>query len=470
MFDLLVVGAGPYGLSIASHAASAGLSLRVFGRPMASWRDHMPRGMFLKSEPWASNLSDPASRWRLDVYCETRGVSARHGEPIPVEMFADYGLWFARNAVPEVDERTIVRISPRPGGFEAVTEDGETVHARTVALAVGVMPFVEIPSALHGISPALVSHSSHHSSLDRFAGQDVTVVGGGQAALETAALLAEQGTRVRVLARAGRLDWNDVPPPWERPWWQSLRSPHSGLGCGWRNWFYSERAGWYRRLPEETRARIAADALGPAGAWWIRDRVEGVVEVLLGHEVTAAEGKPAGGELGSDPGELEVTEGQVDGVRDGSDVTDGQLVSGGARFTPDGIRPGVDRVRLEIAGAPGRTRVIETDHVIAATGFKATRERLALLSPELRGAIAAVADGSPSVGREFESSWPGLFMAGLVTASGFGPAMRFVHGATFTAGTLVRGVRRRLRTGVPGGAVPAPGRSGERGAVDAVRR
>lgn len=73
MYDLLVVGAGPYGLSIASHAAAAGLKVRVFGRPMASWRDHMPRGMFLKSEPWASNLSDPERRWRLDVYCERQG-------------------------------------------------------------------------------------------------------------------------------------------------------------------------------------------------------------------------------------------------------------------------------------------------------------------------------------------------------------------------------------------------------------
>jgi thioredoxin reductase len=440
MFDLLVVGAGPYGLSIASHAASAGLSLRVFGRPMASWRDHMPRGMFLKSEPWASNLSDPAARWRLDVYGDKRGVSVRHGEPIPVEMFAEYGLWFARNAVPEVDERTIVRISPRPGGFEAVTDDGETVHARTVALAVGVMPFVEIPSALHGASPGLVTHSSHHSSLDRFRGRDVTVIGGGQAALETAALLVEQGTKVRVLARADRLDWNDVPPPWERPWWQSLRSPHSGLGCGWRNWFYSERAGWYRRLPEETRARIAADALGPAGAWWVRDRVEGVVEVLLGHEVTSAERKLT------------------------------NSAAGKGKVRPKKPEPAAEKLTLEVTSTSGRTRSIETDHVIAATGFKATRDRLALLSPELRGALAEVADGSPSVGREFESSWPGLFLAGLVTASGFGPAMRFVHGATFTSGTLVRGVRRRLRTGVPGGAVPAPGRSGSRGAADTVRR
>ncbi|MFC4506789.1 MULTISPECIES: NAD(P)-binding domain-containing protein [Streptomyces] len=414
MYDLLVVGAGPYGLSIASHAASAGLSLRVFGRPMASWRDHMPGGMFLKSEPWASNLSDPAARWRLDTYCATRGVAARHGEPIPVEMFAEYGLWFARNAVPEVDERTVTRIAARPGGgFEAVTEDGETVYARTVALAVGVMPFVEIPAALRGLPSGLVTHSSHHSDLDRFRGRDVTVIGGGQAALETAALLAEQGTRVRVLARADRLVWNDVPPPWERPWWQSVRSPHSGLGPGWRNWFYAERPGLYRRLPEPKRARIAATALGPAGAWWVRDRVDGAVEVLLDHEVTAA-------------------------------------------------RPMEGGVRLESEGTPP----IHTSHVIAATGFRATRDRLGLLAPELRDTLTAVADGSPEVGRDFESSHPGLFLAGLVTAAGFGPSMRFVHGATFTAGTLVRGVHRHLRTSAPQLTIPTPGR---RGAAQTVR-
>jgi len=410
MYDLLVVGAGPYGLSIGSHAAAAGLSLRVFGRPMASWRDHMPRGMFLKSEPWASNLSDPGGHRTLEVYCAGRGVPARHGEPIPVEMFAEYGMWFARHTGPEVDERTVTRVAACPGGFEAVTDDGQVLQARAVALAVGVMPFVEIPAALRGLDSALVSHSSHHSDLIRFHGKDVTVIGGGQAALETAALLAEQGTRVRVLARADTLSWNDVPPPWERPWWQEARSPHSGLGPGWRNWFYSQRPGLFRRLPETTRARIAATALGPAGAWWVRDRVERAVEVLLDHEVREAHAVPGG-------------------------------------------------VRLEVASRTSGAllRSLRTDHVIAATGFTASRDRLTLLSDDLRGNLATVADGSPEIGRDFESTYPGLFMAGLVTASGFGPAMRFVHGATYTAGALVRGVRRHLRATPRGAVIPAPG-------------
>ncbi|MFD9439424.1 FAD-dependent oxidoreductase [Streptomyces sp. NPDC060006] len=419
MYDLLVVGAGPYGLSIASHAAAAGLSLRVFGRPMASWRDHMPRGMFLKSEPWASDLSDPEGRLRLAAYCAEQGTQARHGEPIPVDVFASYGLWFARHAVPEVDERTITLVRPCLGGFEAVTADGATVRARTVALAVGVLPFTEVPAAFRELGPEYVSHSSDHGDLDRFLGKDVTVVGGGQAALETAALLAEQGTRVRVVVRSPGLAWNDVPPPWERPWWQSARAPHTGLGCGWRNWLYAERPGAFRRLPEPTRARIAATALGPAGAWWIRDRVERSVDLLLDHEVAAAYASRGG-------------------------------------------------VRLEMLGSAGELRSLDTEHVIAATGFRATRERLGLLTEDVREGLAASPDGSPYVGREFESSWPGLFMAGLVTAAGFGPAMRFVHGASFTARTLVRGVRRRLRAGPA--RLPVPGARERRGVLGAAGR
>ncbi|GHE40080.1 hypothetical protein GCM10018782_13040 [Streptomyces griseoaurantiacus] len=401
MYDLLVVGSGPYGLSIAAHAAAAGLSLRVQGRPMASWRDHMPSGMFLKSEPWASNLSDPEGRWRLDRYCAGQGVDARHGEPIPVGTFASYGLWFARNALPcEVDERPVTRLRARPGGFEAVLADGEVLYARTVALAVGVLPFVRFPEALRGMDPEYVTHSSHHAELSRFLDRDVTVVGGGQAALETAALLAEQGTRVRVLARADRLCWNDVPPPLERPWWRAARSPHSGLGAGWRNWFYAERPGLYRRLPTGVRARVAATALGPAGAWWVRERVERAVELRLDQEIVRAR--------------------EVAGA-----------------------------VHLDTVTRSGVPGVLRTGHVIAATGFTAAANRLDLLDEGTRARLTSGAAEAAGVGPLFESAVPGLFLAGLITAPAFGPAMRFVQGADYTARTLVRGVRHRLRGPAP---------------------
>ncbi|MFE4828802.1 NAD(P)-binding domain-containing protein [Streptomyces sp. NPDC056672] len=397
MYDLVVVGAGPYGLSIAAHAAAAGLDLRVFGRPMASWRDHMPPGMYLKSEPWASNLSDPAGAFGLADYAATQGVEVRHGVPLPVGFFASYGLWFAERAVPPVDERMVTAVQPVLGGFRLSTEDGESVLARTVALAVGVMPFIDIPAPLHALTREQVTHSSHHADLTRFAGRDVTVIGAGQAALETAALLAEQGTTVRVVARSGRLNWNTLPPPLDRPVRETVRMPHTGLGCGWKNWLYAETPGLFRRLPAPTRARVFTSALGPAGAWWLRERFEPAVDVRLGESLASADPMDNGG------------------------------------------------VRLELVATTGRVQTVETDHVIAATGFTPGLERLGLLDGELRAALATVSPSTaPEASPLFESSHPGLFVAGLLSAPSFGPSMRFVYGAAYTAERLVRGVRRRL--------------------------
>ncbi|MFB7540972.1 FAD-dependent oxidoreductase [Streptomyces zaomyceticus] len=413
MYDLVVVGAGPYGLSVAAHAAARGLRLRIFGRSMESWHA-MPSGMFLKSEPWASHLSDPEGAYGLDAYAAARGVRAAHGVPLPVDFFASYGDWFARQAVPALDERLIGAVTPAAGGFELLTEDGEALRARTVALAVGVLPFMEVPGPLRELPRRFVTHSSHHGGLDRFAGRDVTVVGAGQAALETAALLVEQGaSTVRILARADRLHWNTPPPALDRGPWPAVRAPHTGLGCGWRNKLYADAPGVFRRLPAATRARIFDSALGPAGAWWLRERFAAVGDVRLGQRITSA------------------------------------------TVTPD------ERLRLDVTGPDGST-VLETDHVVAATGFTPGVDRATVLSPVLRASLRTVGGGgAPEVGGLFESSWPGLFLAGLLTAPSYGPSMRFVLGAEYTAGRLVRGVRQRLRAGARGGAVGRPRAGGK---------
>ncbi|MFG2828662.1 NAD(P)-binding domain-containing protein [Streptomyces sp. NPDC048434] len=410
MYDLVVVGAGPYGLSIAAHAAAAGLRLRVLGRPMASWRDHMPDGMLLKSEPWSSNLSDPDGRHTLADYCAAHDLTAEHGVPLPLDTFTAYGRWFGEQAVPQVEDVTVTSVRPDGDGFHVETDTGERIAARTVALAVGVMPFVNRPWPLLELPPDLASHSSDHRDLRRFSGQDVAVIGSGQAALETATLLAEQGARPRVVARADRLRWNGPPQPLERGRLRALRDPHSGLGTGWPSWMWSEVPWAVRRLPSATRVRIAETALGPAGAWWLRERFEPAVPVLLSHRVRAA--------------------------------------------TPQG-----DGVRLHLTHTDGSTETLDTRHVVAATGFTTDLGRLRLLVPQVRTTLRTVGGSrAPELSSGFESSWPGLFFAGLLSAPSFGPSMRFVHGTAFTAARLLRGVQRRLGDRRGATTIPRPAR------------
>src|SRR5580704_4814025 len=78
--EVAIVGAGPYGLSLAAHLGGAGIQTRVFGRPMDSWRRHMPEGMLLKSDPFASNLSDPQDFYTLARFSEEQSIPYRESE------------------------------------------------------------------------------------------------------------------------------------------------------------------------------------------------------------------------------------------------------------------------------------------------------------------------------------------------------------------------------------------------------
>lgn len=395
MYDLLVVGAGPYGLSAAAHATAAGLSVRVLGRPMASWRDAMPAGMYLRTEPWSTGLSDPSGSRALTDYRAGDDAPTAHDGPLPLDVYTRYGTWFADRAVPGVEERTVTAVRPRDGHFLVRTADGDALHARTVLLAVGLLPFAHLPVPLRDLPPELATHSSAHHDLSRFRGRQVTVIGAGQSALETATLLSEQGARVRLVARAERLDWQAPPQPSERGPLRRLREPHSALGTGWTDWTCAELPWAVRGLPGALRTRITARALRPAGAWWLRERFENAaLPVRLGTRLWSAV-------------------------------------------------PTADGVRLHLGTNRGTETVLETEHVIAATGFVPDLARLRLLDPALRARLRTVRGSrAPELDAGFQSSLPGLYFAGPLAAPAFGPVMRFVHGAAYTARRLTGGLRQ----------------------------
>jgi cation diffusion facilitator CzcD-associated flavoprotein CzcO len=381
LVDVAIVGAGPYGLSLAAHLRRAGLSYRQFGLPMNLWRAHMPRGMYLKSQGFASNLSDPDGTHTLRNFClETGRRYADYGVPVSLENFVEYGEWFQQGRGLEVEEQLVDDVEQRPGRFELTLTDGQRVEARQVVVVVGVEYFARVPAVLSDLPTELCTHSSVHDDLSTFDGQDVIVVGAGQSALETAALLHENGANTRLVARAPGIAWNGKPLLPDRPLWKRMREPEAGLGSGLSTWFYSEHPKLFRHLPRSTRVDRARTALGPAGGWWLRERVEGVLPVHVGHRLDWA------------------------------------------KATGDQVRLGV-RVG-------GEVREFTADHVVSATGYPPDLTRLPMLSDLLRSQIRTIA-GTPRVGRDFESSVPGLYFAGPLVAPSHGPVMRFVYGADY---------------------------------------
>ena len=366
-----IIGAGPHGLAAAAHLRHGGLEPIVFGDPMAFWRDQMPAGMLLRSSPRASSIADPERRYTLGSWASAHGKPVRR--PVPLEDFLAYGQWYQREAVPEIDPRMVRRLSRANGGFELSLEDGDVLRVARVAVAAGIAPFPRVPQLLRELPPELVSHASGHDDLAKFSGKRVVVVGGGQSALESAALLHEAGAHVVVVSRAPDVWWLRGPSD-RRFHWPTAPTDIGGRVTSW----LSASPDLFRRLPRSKQPEIAFRCIRPAGAHWLRPRV-GDVDMRFSTTLAAA---------------------AVEG----------------------------DSVRLELSDGS----IESVDHILLGTGYEVDVRRYPFLAPELTSSLELV-DGYPVLARGLESSVDGLHFLGAPAAYSSGPVMRFVTGTWYSA-------------------------------------
>ena len=402
----VVIGAGPYGLAVATHLTERGVEHRAFGTPMGGWLEHMPIGMFLKSTALDSSIGSPHQKMGIGDWCAAAGVEPYDKDgaeiPIPVADFIEYGRWFQEREVSELEQEQVAGITRVASGFEVELTSGERFWSATVVVAVGTAPFAYVPPELRAAGSEAewacgrISHSSDHHDLSGFSGKTVAVIGRGQSALETAVLLHEAGAAVHLLVRSSDLLWGGPPPPGDPSLLHKLRTPPSQLGGGWTHLFVTRYAGAYRYLPDRVRLAGVQKILGPFGAWWLKSRFEGI-DLRVQTRVT-------------------------------------------------GAGPHADGVRLDLVDQNGTRSHLDVTHVIAATGYRVDLHSLGFLPGELAGTIATV-EGSPRLTRCFESSVPGLFFSGLASAATFGPMMRFVCGSGFAGPRVADGVTARLRGG-----------------------
>jgi cation diffusion facilitator CzcD-associated flavoprotein CzcO len=389
VIDVAIIGAGPYGLSLAAHLRKRGVEHRIFGRPMQMWQERMPKGMCLKSDGFASSLYDPDDSFTLAHFCRETGLPYQHsGLPIPLETFLSYGLAFQQRLVPQLEERNIASLRQTEDGFHLLTDDGETLEARRVVLAVGIAHFSYTPPLLQGLPDGAVTHSSQYGDMSKFAEKDVVVVGAGASAIDTASALADAGAQVRLVGRRDKLAFYtpDLEP---RPLKQRLLKPRSGLGLGWKYVLCTEAPLLFHALPGRFRRRVVRRHLGPVPAWFMRTKIENRIALHLS-----------------------------------SDMISARVID--------------DQVHLAIRNREsGADQVLVADHVIAATGYRPSMPALSFLAPAIRSGIRVVED-TPVLSRNFETSVPGLHMVGLAAANSFGPASRFAVGAKFAARRLSR--------------------------------
>lgn len=363
----------------------------------------MPKGMNLKSDGFASNLHAPGGEFPLKEYCAERGIPYSDTEfPPSLATFSSYGVAFQERMVPELEDRYVQHISRLPEGFSLLLDNGETLRARHVILAIGISHFEYVPENLRHLPAEFCSHSFAHHHMEPFKGRHITVIGGGASALGLAGLLRDADCDSHLVARDSKVTFHSGPDGSVPSLWERIRHPQSGLGPGIRSRFYSDAPNAFRYLPEKLRIKIVRTALGPSGGWTTRDKVMGRVPLFLGRSIESAE------------------------IKDG-------------------------KVLLHMLGKDGSRSELMTEHVIAGTGFRVDLDRLQFLAPEIRAGIKSV-QRTPILSSTFESSVAGLHFVGIAAANSFGPVMRFAFGARFAAERLTALLKKsesRSRVSVP---------------------
>lgn len=378
--DVLIVGAGPYGLSLSAQLRSQGIDHVMVGEPMGFWKRNMPPGMFLRSS-WDWHL-DPEDEWTIERYCVEHGMSRQAITPFALSDYLAYVDWFQQHAGLTAEPWVINRLARMPeGGWRAWTADGQQIDAGAIVLALGFASFaVDPPEVFASLSAARFGHTLDLVALDGMCGQRVLILGGRQSAFEWAALLTEAGAdRVDIVHRHpspafAEADWSWVTPLVER----TVDDP-----------------GWYRNLTDDEREAIATRLWGEG-----RLKIEPWLEPRLKSRPVTVWPET----------EVESIVEQCDGLT--VTLSNGQL--------------------------------LETDQIILATGYKPQLDRVTLLEASgLLGEIRTT-DGLPDLDFGFQTSLPSLYVTSMLAVRDFGPFFAFTVAARASAIVIGNALHRQL--------------------------
>jgi thioredoxin reductase len=390
--EVVVIGAGPYGLSAAAHLQHAGVEPYVIGQTMTFWKTNMPGGMLLRSKMEASNIAAPQKH--LSIFAYEKTLKRKIADPVPIKDFVAYGEWFQKQVAPNLDTRRVQKVSQSGGVFELTFDDGDKLQAKSVVLALGIGPFHYRPEQFADVPRELAPHSSDFNEFLKFRGKRVAVIGRGQSALESAALLHENGAEVQILTRDPALIYR--PYAWKKHIFRALTSgpllplsykviPPTDLGDVWTSRKMAKPELFRRQTPEEQEKLIRACAR-PIGAYWLEPRLKSVP------------------------------------VRTSIHVTRAAVMGNG--------------LRIELSD--GSTENL--DFVVCATGYRIDISKYQILDRSLQQRVQKTSEGYPALDTNLQTTVKGLYMAGVIGEKTLGPTLRFVTGTSNAGPRLASGI------------------------------
>ncbi len=361
---LLIIGAGPFGLAMAAYARHYRIDHLLLGKTMDFWNSNMPKGMYLRSGcDWHY---DPFNEDTIERYLETRYLKPADVEPLALDLYLSYCEWFLKQKAIEVHPAWVQQLnfcnSTLPF-FEVVLEDGNTIPARNVVLALGFRYFKNVPEPYLNLFPkGKFAHTCDLVDFSPLKGKRVLIIGGRQSAFEWSALINEAG------AENIYLSYRHATPSFLKSDWTWVNSTVDAIETdpgGFRQLTAEEKERVNQRLWTEGRLKLEP---------WLAARITNERTKLFPQTLVAA-----------------------------------------CRETSNGA--------LEVRLDDGTSLAI--DQIVLATGYKVNVSQIPLLAagnilPQLE-----IQNGFPVLDEHFQSNLPGLFFTSICAVQDFGPYFAF---------------------------------------------
>lgn len=359
--DLLIIGAGPFGLAIAAQAAHDGIEHVIVGKPMEFWRQNMPKGMFLRSAcDWHL---DPLDVHTIEAYVQSVGKTPNEVEPLSLEFYLSYVEWFQKQKNIQPLPVFIKNLESRNDHFLATAEDGDVIKAKRVVLAPGFKHFTNIPTELKIKLPEhRYQHTCEFIDFSDARNKRYLIIGGRQSAFEWAALLVEAG------ASAVHVSHRHASPVFGIAEW------------GWINKVVDdmvENPNWFRRLSQSEKDAISH-------RMWAEGRLK--LEPWLATRINN------------------------DHVR---------------LWPNTELASCIEQSDGELSATLTNGETLNVDHIVLATGYKVNIAQLPILATGNLLERLETQNGYPVLDDHFETSIPGLFITSMPAGQDFGPFFGF---------------------------------------------
>ncbi|HKU78100.1 MAG TPA: NAD(P)-binding domain-containing protein [Pyrinomonadaceae bacterium] len=368
--ELLIIGAGPFGLALSAQAQHDHIEHLIVGKPMEFWRSNMPKGMFLRSAcDWHL---DPQNVHTIEAYLQSRGQTPKDVEPLSLDFYLTYIDWFQKQKNIQPLQSYIQRLDRLPNhDFVATTIDGNVINAKNVVLAPGFSNFAHVPEDLKAKLPAgSYQHTVEYVDFSDAANKRYLIIGGRQSAFEWAALLLEAG------AAAVHLSHRHASPAFAVADWSWVKPLVDNM---------VENPSWFRRLSQKEKDDISFRMWSEG-----RLKIEPWLESRLRNE-----------RVNVWP-QTEVRSCNVNGSNE-----------------------------LEVKLTNGES--IKVDKLVLATGYKVDIARVPVLANGNLLEQIKTRNGFPVLDDHFETSVLGLFITSMPAMQDFGPFFGFTNSVRTSA-------------------------------------